>query len=76
MAAILEAGLTADCTALEIDGGGGVVTDSGGALVHAMIVGREYGLPAVAGTMEGTKKIKTGDRIRVDGDMCAVYIMS
>jgi pyruvate,water dikinase len=54
----------------------GVVTDSGGSLVHAVIVGREYGIPAVAGTMEGTKKIKSGDRIRVDGDMATVYILA
>jgi pyruvate,water dikinase len=53
----------------------GAVTDLGGSLFHAVIVGREYGIPAVCGTMEATKKIKTGDRIRVDGDNCAVYIM-
>ena len=52
-----------------------VVTDGGGTLSHAVIVGREYGLPVVAGTLEGTKKIKTGDRIRVDGDRGAVYIL-
>jgi len=32
-------------------------------------------LHVVAGTQEGTKKIKTGMRIRVDSDMCAVYIL-
>ena len=53
----------------------GVVTDTGGGLTHAIIVGREFGLPVVAGTMEGTRKIKTGDRIRVDGDNCCVYIL-
>lgn len=52
-----------------------VVTDAGGSLAHAIICGREYGIPAVAGTIEGTKKIKTGDRIRVDGDNCCVYIL-
>jgi pyruvate, water dikinase len=53
----------------------GAVTDSGGAMCHAIIVAREYGLPCVAGTQEGTIKIKTGDRIRVDGDNNAVYIL-
>lgn len=53
----------------------GVVTDGGGTLSHAVIVGREYGLPVVAGTLEATKKIKTGDRIRIDGDNGAVYIL-
>jgi pyruvate,water dikinase len=53
----------------------GVVTDSGASLCHALIVAREYGLPAIVGTGEGTKKIKTGDRIRVDADVNAVYIL-
>jgi phosphohistidine swiveling domain-containing protein len=53
----------------------GVVTDSGGALCHAIIVAREYGISCVAGTREATTKIKTGDRIRVDGDNNAVYIL-
>jgi pyruvate,water dikinase len=53
----------------------GVVTDIGGILTHAVIVGREAGIPAVAGCMEATKKIRTGDRIRVDGNMNAVYIL-
>jgi len=52
-----------------------VVTDTGGSLSHAIVVARDYGLPCVAGTREATAKIKTGDRIRVDGDNCAVYIL-
>ena len=52
-----------------------VVTDSGASLAHAAIVAREFGIPAVVGTGEATKKIKTGDRIRVDGTMNAVYIL-
>ncbi len=46
----------------------GTVTDSGGMMSHAAIVCREYGLPAVTGTAFGTKSIKTGMRVRVDGD--------
>jgi pyruvate, water dikinase len=46
----------------------GTVTDSGGMMSHAAIVCREYGLPAVTGTAFATKAIKTGMRIRVDGD--------
>jgi pyruvate,water dikinase len=53
-----------------------VVTDGGGALAHALICGREYGIPVVAGTIEATRKIKTGDRIKVDGNNCCVYILS
>ncbi|MDH3679021.1 MAG: PEP-utilizing enzyme [Acidimicrobiia bacterium] len=43
------------------------VTDIGGMMSHAAIVCREYGIPAVTGTGFGTREIKTGDLIRVDG---------
>jgi pyruvate,water dikinase len=52
-----------------------VVTDAGGALSHAVIVAREYGLPCVVGCGEATKKIHTGQRIRIDGDNRCVYIL-
>ncbi len=54
---------------------GGVVTDMGGGMAHAVIMGREFGIPVVAGTLEGTRKIKTGQRIRVDGNNMAVYFL-
>jgi pyruvate, water dikinase len=44
-------------------------------MCHAAIVAREYGLPAVVGVTWATKKIKTGDRIRVDGDAGVVTIL-
>ena len=53
----------------------GVVTDSGGTLAHAAIVGREYGIPAVCGCQDATVKIKTGDKIKVDGNLCRVYVI-
>jgi pyruvate,water dikinase len=53
----------------------GVVTNAGGGLSHAVLVAREYGIPACIGTREATKKIKSGDRIKVDGDAGAVYIL-
>ncbi|MFC1900669.1 PEP-utilizing enzyme [Chloroflexota bacterium] len=53
----------------------GIVTDGGGALSHAVIVAREYGIPAVVGCLEATAKIKTGDRVKVDGDLGLVYIL-
>lgn len=51
------------------------VTDIGGMMSHAAIVCREYGVPAVTGTGFGTDKIKTGDRIRVDGSSGKVTIL-
>jgi len=44
-------------------------------VAHAVIVGREYGIPVVAGTLEATMKIKTGMRVRVDGNEAVVYIV-
>jgi len=52
-----------------------VVTDMGGGLSHTVIVGREYGMPVVAGTMEATQKIKTGQKIKVDGNTLRVYVL-
>jgi phosphohistidine swiveling domain-containing protein len=52
------------------------VLDSGGIMCHAAIVAREYGLPAVIGTGSGTKRIKTGDRLRVDADSGVVEILA
>ena len=42
---------------------------------HAAIVAREYGLPAVVGTGTATKRIKTGDRLRVDANTGVVTIL-
>jgi pyruvate,water dikinase len=51
------------------------VSDIGGVMSHAAIVSREYGLPAVVGTGNGTSVIRTGDRVRVDGDTGRVTIL-
>jgi phosphohistidine swiveling domain-containing protein len=53
----------------------GVVTDMGGPMAHAVIVAREYSMPAVVGTLEATSKIKSGQRIRVDGNNLTVQIL-
>jgi pyruvate,water dikinase len=45
-----------------------VVTELGGPLSHAAIVAREYGLPAVVNVPGATVALRTGDRVRVDGD--------
>lgn len=51
------------------------VSDIGGTMSHAAIVAREYGLPAVVGTGQATKRITTGMRLRVDGDRGIVTIL-
>jgi len=54
---------------------GAAVTDIGGMMSHAAIVCREYGLPAVTGTGSASAKIKTGMRVRVDGNAGTVEIL-
>jgi pyruvate,water dikinase len=46
---------------------GGFVTDTGGVLSHAAVVAREFGLPAVVGTGDGTKRITDGRIVEIDG---------
>ncbi|WP_264556114.1 PEP/pyruvate-binding domain-containing protein [Halocatena marina] len=45
----------------------GLVTDVGGRMTHGALVAREYGLPAVMSVSGATKRIETGQRLRVDG---------
>jgi pyruvate,water dikinase len=54
----------------------GIVTDAGGVVSHPAVMAREFGIPAVIGTSVATLKIKTGDRIRVDGGKGLVEILS
>jgi pyruvate,water dikinase len=44
-----------------------VVTDVGAPLSHAAIVARELGIPAVVNCGDATARLRTGDRVRVDG---------
>jgi len=44
-----------------------VVTDTGGVAAHASIVAREYGLPAVVGTGDATRRLRDGEPVEVDG---------
>ena len=55
---------------------GAIVTDSGGLLSHSAIVAREYGIPGVVGTREGTERIADGARVRVDGDAGEVTVVA
>lgn len=45
----------------------GLVTEVGGLMTHGAVIAREYGLPAVVGVENATKRIKDGERIRVHG---------
>jgi len=52
-----------------------IVTDIGAPLSHAAIVARELGIPAVVGCQDATMRLKTGDRIRVNGNQGRVEIL-
>ena len=54
---------------------GALVADGGGVLAHAAIVAREHGLPAVVGTVHGTKKLTDGQLVTVDGTAGTVMIL-
>lgn len=53
----------------------GLVMEVGGLLTHGTVVAREYGIPAVVGISEATQKIKTGQKIRVDGNNGYVMVI-
>ena len=44
-----------------------VVTDIGTLAAHASLVAREFGIPAIVGTGDGTARLHDGQRITVDG---------
>jgi pyruvate,water dikinase len=52
-----------------------VVTDVGGPLSHSSIVAREYGIPAVLGTGVATRRVRSGQNVRVDGDAGTVTLL-
>jgi pyruvate,water dikinase len=54
----------------------GLVTEYGSLLSHSAILCREYGVPSVFGVEEALKKIKTGDRLRLDSLRGTVEILS
>lgn len=54
---------------------GALVIDIGGPMSHGAIVAREMGVPCVINTRWGTKAIRTGDRLRVDGTAGIVSIL-
>jgi len=53
----------------------GLVMEVGGLMTHGAVVAREYGLPAVVGIDDATRRIKDGDYIRLDGTRGYVLIL-
>jgi len=53
-----------------------VITDVGSPMAHASLVAREYGIPAVVGTGNGTSILKTGQLVMVNGNTGVVKEIS
>ena len=64
---ILVARLTAPAWTPLFGRAAAVVTDGGTLAAHASLVAREYGIPAVVGTGEATRRLRDGQVVVVDG---------
>ncbi len=53
----------------------GIICDNGGVLCHAAIIGREFGLPTIVNTQNGTVRIKSGQTLMIDAEKGAVYFL-
>ncbi len=53
---------------------GALVTDHGGVLSHPAVIAREFGIPAVVATGDGTTRIPDGATVTVDGDTGTVLV--
>jgi phosphoenolpyruvate synthase/pyruvate phosphate dikinase len=54
---------------------GGLVMEVGGMMTHGAVVAREYGIPAVVGLHEATRRLQNGQRVRVDGSSGQVRVL-
>jgi pyruvate,water dikinase len=52
-----------------------IITDIGAPLSHAAIVARELGIPAVVGCRNATMRLRTGMRVKVDGEKGMIHIL-
>lgn len=54
---------------------GALVVDIGGLMSHAAVVARELGIPCVMNTGTGTRALRDGDLVRVDGRAGTVEVL-
>jgi phosphohistidine swiveling domain-containing protein len=55
---------------------GGLVMEVGGLMTHGSVVAREYGIPAVVGVSQATARLRTGQRVRLDGTAGQVTVLA
>lgn len=54
----------------------GLIVDVGTPASHAAIIARELGIPCVIGTRDGSARLRTGDKVRLDGSTGHVTILT
>jgi phosphohistidine swiveling domain-containing protein len=54
----------------------GIVTEVGGLLSHAAVIGREYGIPAVLNVAGATQVLRNGQLVEIDGTAGTVRILA
>ena len=54
---------------------GGLVMEVSGMMTHGSVVARDYGIPAVVGVTQATIRLKTGQRIRINGNNGKITIL-
>ncbi len=52
-----------------------LVVDIGGTMSHAAVIARELGIPCVVNTKTGTRDLRTGDYVRIDGSAGTVQVI-
>jgi pyruvate,water dikinase len=55
---------------------GGLITEVGGMMTHGSVVAREYGIPAVVGVHQATRRLEDGQRIQLDGTTGRIVVVS
>jgi len=53
----------------------GLIVEVGGMLSHGSIIAREYGIPAVSSITDARERLKSGDRVLLDGSTGVVQVL-
>ncbi len=54
---------------------GGLVMEVGGMMTHGSVVAREYGIPAVVGVRNATRRLQTGQMVHLNGSTGKITIL-
>lgn len=53
----------------------GLIMEVGGMMTHGAVVAREYGIPAIVGVDQATRRLQTGQLIRMDGSSGQILVL-